>query len=444
MVAAVAAQRRRRLALVSAAVLLDETEPKSKTRRFGVHPLNRQRDGMGDYATIFKPMTEHPDRFQAFYRLTPDEFTEVLALVGPALLKMGPKALSPSERLAFCLKVLAHGGDIASEAHRSRMGISTGHSIVEETCLALWEALQWHVKCPTTEDDWKVVADGYHKRWQFPGCLGSADGKHIHIKCPPNSGSMYWNYKSHFSVILMAVCDSGGKFLMVDVGAYGKSGDAAVWATSALGVELEKMDKSPLGQPVPARRRRERGEIGAQPGGAEGREEDVAPSLFSIPQPTDLPTTDSKFPFVFVGDEAFPLRRNIMVPFSGAKGGLPYDRRVFNYRLSRARRCIENAFGTLSQRWRILLGPIESTPGKVDGIVKACTALHNFLCDKHPAAPLGQPVPAPPPTDPPPPPPPPQDPPLTHPLSLSPAQLRLHLCNYFQTAGSVHWQHTSI
>jgi hypothetical protein len=58
---------------------------------------------------------------------------------------------------------------------------------------------------------------------------------------------------------------------------------------------------------------------------------------------------------------------------------LPPDIRIFNYRLSRARRVIENAFGILVSRWRIFRRPIIGKNTTVNNIIKASTCLHNWV-----------------------------------------------------------------
>lgn len=63
---------------------------------------------------------------------------------------------------------------------------------------------------------------------------------------------------------------------------------------------------------------------------------------------------------------------------------LSYEERVFNYRLSRARRVVENAFGIIANRFRVLLNPIATKLKTVDDIILACCALYNFLRRKSP------------------------------------------------------------
>ena len=96
-----------------------------------------------------------------------------------------------------------------------------------------------------------------------------------------------------------------------------------------------------------------------------------------LPPPAVLPGTNIALPHAFVADEAFPLHENIMRPYGGSK--LPESQRIFNYRLSRARRIVENAFGIMASRFRVFRRPLSVKPETVDVIVLACVALHNFL-----------------------------------------------------------------
>lgn len=96
-----------------------------------------------------------------------------------------------------------------------------------------------------------------------------------------------------------------------------------------------------------------------------------------LPPPNCLPSTNISTEHTFVGDEAFPLKLYMMRPYS--KRQLGDAERVFNYRLSRARRVIENTFGILVSRWQILCKTICASPKNVTLYVSALVCLHNFL-----------------------------------------------------------------
>lgn len=78
-----------------------------------------------------------------------------------------------------------------------------------------------------------------------------------------------------------------------------------------------------------------------------------------------------------MGDDAFPLKEYLMKPYSGTLLGV--EEKIFNYRVSRGRRIVENAFGILASRFRIFEKPIPLVPATVDNIVFASCALHNYL-----------------------------------------------------------------
>lgn len=66
-----------------------------------------------------------------------------------------------------------------------------------------------------------------------------------------------------------------------------------------------------------------------------------------------------------------------MKPF--ALNNLTRSQQIFNYRLSRARRVVENAFGLITSRFRVLNTVIALSPEKVITFVRAICTLHNFL-----------------------------------------------------------------
>ncbi|CAN7947515.1 unnamed protein product, partial [Ixodes hexagonus] len=77
------------------------------------------------------------------------------------------------------------------------------------------------------------------------------------------------------------------------------------------------------------------------------------------------------------GGRGVPLLTNLMRPFPCKSLKLP--QKVSNYRLSRARRVIENTFGILVTRWRIFIQPIQAFAKTLEAVVWACVSLHNYL-----------------------------------------------------------------
>ena len=99
-----------------------------------------------------------------------------------------------------------------------------------------------------------------------------------------------------------------------------------------------------------------------------------------ISEPYNPPFTNVDLPFVMVGDEAFPLRSYLMRPYPGRGVKiLPYKEKIYNYRLSRAPRIIENTFGVMVARWRIFHKPIEAKIENCEKYIKAAVVLHNYL-----------------------------------------------------------------
>lgn len=90
-------------------------------------------------------------------------------------------------------------------------------------------------------------------------------------------------------------------------------------------------------------------------------------------------------PYFLVGDDAFPLQRWLMKPFP--LRNLSPTQRIFNYRFSRARRVVENAFGITAQKWRCLLTTMQQPPTTVVTIVQGILTLHNIMRSRQPLEP---------------------------------------------------------
>ena len=113
---------------------------------------------------------------------------------------------------------------------RFRRGVSTIAQAVYEVSEAICDVLHRIYMSPPTMEDWKQIEHRFSTRWNFPNCVGSLDGKHVMIKAPPNSHSLFYNYKGFFSIVLMALVDADYRFIYVDVGDFESNGDSGIFS----------------------------------------------------------------------------------------------------------------------------------------------------------------------------------------------------------------------
>jgi len=103
---------------------------------------------------------------------------------------------------------------------------------------------------PKTEQEWLAVAKQYQALWNFPHAVGAIDGKRVVLRCPRNSASEYFNYKSAFNIVLFALVHANYNFMFVEVGCQGRISDNGVFTNTELYKKLETKSLC-IPQPVP-------------------------------------------------------------------------------------------------------------------------------------------------------------------------------------------------
>ena len=93
---------------------------------------------------------------------------------------------------------------------------------------------------------------------------------------------MCYSYKKFHSIVLMATVNATYEFVMVDIGDHGRLSDGSVFSSSHLGHAINT-------------------------------------GYLKLPAPRMLRDTPIKYPYVFVGDDAFPLKPCLMKPYLGKR-----------------------------------------------------------------------------------------------------------------------------
>ncbi|XP_014679878.1 PREDICTED: uncharacterized protein LOC106819809, partial [Priapulus caudatus] len=241
-------------------------------------------------------------------------FDELLARLGPRCTKqdtMYRKAMEPGLRIAITMRHLATGDKYASMKFGFRVPHNTMSVLVREVCQAIVDEYKEKViSCPIFAEEGCAVAEMFARSWNVLHACGALDGKHVACRKPANIGSLYHNYKGFFSIVLMGLVDADYKFLWIDVGGHGHMSD------SQISNDLELKECLVYG-------------------------------TICLPPADPLPKDDRDMPYLFLADDAFAMRTNMMKSYSMRK--ITKGQRIYNYRISRRRRVVENAFGILAQ-----------------------------------------------------------------------------------------------
>lgn len=340
--------QKQKIALILLLVRLKERNDARKpivSRKWWVNPINLLKKQQGHHQNLIREMAlQDREQYRNFLRLHTDDFYHIAEKVRPYIQRMDTQfreAISVEERVEITLRYLATGNCYKTLATDHRISTASVSLLIPEVCDAIFKSMaRDEMSVPKSKERWMGVMRGFQTKWNFPCCIGAIDGKHVKMVKPARSGAHYRNYKGTFSIILMAICDADYRFLYVDVGANGAAGDASVWRRSEF-------------------------------------QQAVVEGDLDFPDNQHYCDDKYKFPPVLVGDEAFPLTEYMMRPYP--RSVLDRQKRIFNYRLSRARRVIENTFGILTMKWRVLENAIPLSVKNTRKCVLAMCVLHNFL-----------------------------------------------------------------
>ena len=285
------------------------------------------------------------EQFKSFFRVSKRLYQEIVNQLFSDLEGQVTRFRNPipvAKKILIGLFRLGSTSELRVAAQLFGVGISTVAGIQHQFTAAIIKHFGNKVHWPSTDEELLKISEDFARIWDYPLCIGSVDG--CHIPCSPKAADAtdFYNYKGWYSTILFAVADASYKFIYFNVGCPGRMNDGFIFRRSALKEKLEAQAEQFL-------------RLGRSYDGIQ-------------------------IPLHLIGDSAFPLVHNLMKPYPQL-AQLNDDQRNFNFRLSRARRVIENAFGRLKARFRILLKRMEISIQNVNDCIVACAILHN-MCEE--------------------------------------------------------------
>lgn len=287
--------------------------------------------------------------FKANFRVTRQTFAYIVSSCS-SLVRQDTnmrRCIPLHKRVALSLYRLASSAEERTVAHLFSVSRSSVNNIYREFCDILVDVLEPQIVCVPSLNDVQDHVRQFEASTGFPQGFGALDGCHVKVSPPKENAQDYYNYKGWYSVILLALVDHNYKFMFINVGSPGRNHDSAVYKSSVLARAVNTQLFSEPAKQI------EGEQVGA----------------------------------IILCDQAFPLTSHLMKPYPN-RSTSEETVRHFNYTLSKARRVVENAFGRLKARFRVLKS-LECEISNANRIIRACCVLHNICehmrdhCDKH-------------------------------------------------------------
>lgn len=274
-------------------------------------------------------------------RMTPFSFEKLLGLVLPFLRADGdgvvgrPPTIEPRIRLLVVVFWLGQGGSQFTSCEVADMAAATFSPILLEVVGAILSALP-RPHFPKTLDGQAAVARRFETRLdcRIRKVAGVIDGCLIPIRTPPAKFKAAFNTRKCFhGVILLAIVDADKRIMMTRSGLRGSMADSRAFKES--GWYERQAGDNPVLHPV----------------------------------------------YLLLADGGFALQTWLLKPYP--QDQLTTERRkLYNRFLCSPRAVVENAFGLLKGRWRVLHTKVSAETEFVPSVIECCVALHNFLLDE--------------------------------------------------------------
>jgi hypothetical protein len=241
--------------------------------------------------------------------------------------------MSSAKQFLVALNMLANQEVYRILAEKYDISKSTAWMFVRKVCTLLVDLSPNYIRWPTGHKIQETI-ERFKKRQGFPGVLGAIDGSHIPVTPTLKQQTAYCNRNRYHSIILQAVCDADYMFTDVFTGYPGSVHDARVFSNSPL---CKRINENP---------------------------NQVLPDNSHI-----------------LGDSAYKCTNYLLTPYRD-NGHLTRKQKTYNYKQSSTRVFIEQCFGLLKGRFRILKHVNLYDTEFIPKIILACCVLHNICMEK--------------------------------------------------------------